>query len=215
MECATRSTRFLFGAPIALVLLLLPGCVPFVADQQSARLLPEGEVEVTPSFSYVSFSAEGETEHVQDHYGVRLGYGATDRVELRAMYERVSVEDTDEGVNLLGAGVKWALVPDQLAFYLPVGFATGGGIETGDSWTVVPTLLGTYRTGPTFEVTPSVKGIYPFTAEDPELFVGLHLGAGLSTDLDVWAIRPEVGIVVNPGDEGVTWGWAVGFTVRP
>lgn len=215
MECATPSARLLACAPVALALLLLSGCAPFIADQQSARLLPEGGVEVTPSFSYVSFSVEGETEHVQDHYGVRLGYGATDVLELRAMFEHVSVEGVDEGVNLLGAGVKWALVPNQLAFYLPLGFATGGDIDTGDSGTVVPTLLGTYRTGATFEVTPSVKGIYPFTAENPELFLGFHLGAGISTDLDVWAFRPEVGAVVNPGDEGVTWGWTVGFTVRP
>lgn len=123
-------------------------------------------------------------------------------MEVRVTYERISVEIADEGLNLFGAGVKWALVPDQLAFYLPLGFVTGADIETSNTWTVVPTLLATYRTGPTFEITPSVKGIYPFAAEDPELFLGFHVGAGLSTDLDVWAFRPEVGIVVNPGDEG-------------
>lgn len=58
---------------MALVVLVLSGCVPFVADQQSARLLAPGEVEVTPSFSSVSFSNEGESEHVQDQFGLRAG----------------------------------------------------------------------------------------------------------------------------------------------
>lgn len=216
MRCSRiRSRTVRYVAPVALVVVALSGCVPFVADQQSARLLPEGEIEVTPSFSSVSFSAQGETSHVQDQYGVRLGYGVSDKVELRAMYERVSVQNADEGLNLFGGGVKWSVVPDQVAFYVPIGFATGAGVETGDTWTVVPTLLGTYRAGSTFEITPSVKGILPFTASDPELFLGFHLGAGISTDLDLWAIRPEVGAVVNPGNEGVTWGWTIGLTIRP
>lgn len=206
-----------YAVPVALVLLVVSGCVPFLADQQSARLLPEGDVEITPSFSSVSFSAEGGTgtEHVQDQYGVRLGYGATDQVELRAMYERVRLVGGDGGLNVVGVGIKSALVPDLLAVYVPVGFVTGSGVETSKTWTVAPTLLATYREGRTFEIIPSMKGIFPFTAEDRQLFLGFHLGAGFSTDLDVWAFRPEVGTVVNLGDGGVTWGWTVGISVRP
>jgi hypothetical protein len=213
--CPPTHKRFAHAIPVALLLLVLPGCMPFLADQQSARLLPEGDVEVTPSFSSVSFSAQGETAHIQDQYGVRLGYGAADQVELRATYERIRFVGGDGGLNVIGAGIKTAIVPDVLAFYLPVGFVTGTDIQTRRTWTVAPTLLATYRAGQTFEITPSAKAIYPFAAQDPQLFLGFHLGAGISTDLDVWALRPEVGLVVNPGDEGVSWGWTLGISVRP
>jgi hypothetical protein len=76
-------------------------------------------------------------------------------------------------------------------------------------------LLGTLRASPAFELNPSVKAFYPFAVEDPELFLGFTLGAGISSDLDRWAIRPEIGAVINPGEGGTTWGWTLGFSFRP
>jgi hypothetical protein len=200
---------------VALTTMLAAGCVPYLADQQNARMLPAGAIEVTPSFSRVSFSVDGESEHVQDHIGIRAGYGLTDAAELRATVERVSLADINDGVTLVGAGVKFGLVPDRLAFYIPVGTLLGEDIESSKSWMVAPTLLATWRGSPNVELTPSLKAIYPFAADDPELFVGVHLGMGLSTDLDRWALRPEVGIVKNPGDDGTTWGFPLGFSIRP
>lgn len=216
MPYATRPTRT--SLPLLLLGALLSsvsGCIPFVPDQQTARLLPPGDGEITPSFSYVSFSVEGETEHIQDHFGLRGGYGLTEDFELRAAYERITFPESDEGVNVFGGGLKWSLSPDRMALFVPVGFITGSGVDTGESWTVAPTLLGTFRASPNVEVVPSAKAIYPFAWENPELFLGFHLGLGLSTDLDRWALRPELGAVFNPGDEGVSWGWTVGLTFRP
>lgn len=209
---ASRELQLLL---LTLLLGLLAACTPYLADQQSARLLAPGEAEVTPSFSYVSFSAEGQTEHVQDHLGVRIGYGASEGVELRGTYERVSIQDAEEGVNVFGVGAKFAVVPDQVAFYLPIGFVTGAGVTSSDTWTVAPTLMATARPEPNVEITPSLKAIYPFAAQNPELYLGFGLGAGISTDLEEWAFRPEVGLVVNPGESGVTWGWTLGFSIRP
>lgn len=218
-HCRFLRLRFRCLLAAAPILLLSGACVPFVADQQSARLLEPGHVEVTPSFSSVSFSAEGETEHVQNQFGLRFGYGASPNVEVRGLYERVRLDEDvrldDTDVNLLGAGVKVGLVRDQLALFLPVGVAFGGDVDSGETWTFVPTLLATWRAAPALEFNPSIKALYPFAIEDPELFLGFHLGAGISTDMDRWAFRPEVGAVINPGDEGTTWGWAVGFSFRP
>jgi hypothetical protein len=209
--------------PLQLVLsaaaaaLVLSGCVPFLADQQSARLVQPGRAEITPSFSYVSFSADGETEHVQNQFGLRLGYGLSQRTELRATYEHVSVVDVDDegGFNMLGVGAKFGLVPDRVALYLPVGFVFGGEVDSGDTWTAVPTVLATVVSSNTFELTPSLKAFIPLTGDDREVFLGFHLGAGISNDLSRWAVRPEVGLVRNPGEEGTTWGWALGLSFRP
>ncbi len=203
---------------VAVPILLTAGCLPYVDDQQSARTLPAGGIEVTPSFSYVSFTEEGEDEDIaQNHFGVHAGYGLSDAAELRAAVEYISVDNefNDLGVTMVGAGVKFGLVPEILALYIPILAVFGEDVETGETFTVAPTLLATWRGSPNFELTPSLKAIYPFAVDDPELLVGLHLGAAISSDLDRWALRPEVGVVRNPGEEGTIWGMTIGVSVRP
>lgn len=205
------------GAGVALVAgwATLGGCV-HVADQQSARLLDPGTYEVTPAFSSTTVSFGGESERLADQYGIRLGYGAGDGVELRAMYERIEEARGDAGLNVLGFGGKFALAEEAVALFVPVGFMFGEEVtEPGDTWTLAPTLLATWRAMPGFELTPSVKAIYPFTVENSEILIAFHLGAGLSNDLDRWAIRPEIGMTKNPGEEGTMWGWTIGFSYRP
>lgn len=206
--------------PFVVTILLLPGCFPFQADQQGARLLAPGKAEITPSYSHVSFSNEGETEHVQNQFGIRAGYGLSPKVELRGTIERASIvevddEDDDAGLKVIGIGAKFGLVPNRLSLYVPVGFMTGDNVDSGDTWTTVPTLLATLVESRTFELTPSLKAYLPLAGEDREAFWGIHLGAGISSDLSKWAVRPEIGVVKNPGDEGTVWGWTIGFSYRP
>jgi hypothetical protein len=217
MRSRTQIGPFRRFVAVALPALLAAGCVPYLADQQNARILPPGDVELTPSFSYVSFSADGENEHIQDQFGIRAGYGLSRTAELRATAERISLagESGSDAFTMVGVGVKFGFVPDRLALYIPVGVVLGENLETSETWTVAPTLLVSWRGSPNFELTPSLKAIYPFASEDPELFLGFHLGAGISTNLDRWALRPEVGIVKNPGDEGTTWGLTIGLSIRP
>jgi hypothetical protein len=204
--------RFIGVSPLAT---LLTGCLPFLADHQSARILPRGEMEFTPSFSHVSLSSDGDTEHIQDQFGARLGYGLSERVDVRATFEHISINQDAGSLNLVGVGAKFGLLPGLVAFYLPIGFVTGENVDESETWTVAPTLLATWRGGPQFEVTPSIKAIYPFAAEDPELFLGVHLGMGLSSNLERWAFRPEIGLVKNPGEDGTTWGFTLGISIRP
>ena len=91
----------------------------------------------------------------------------------------------------------------------------GGGVETSESWTAVPTLLVNAIATPTFELTPSVKLLVPFAGADPDVFVGFHLGAAISTDLGRWALRPEIGAVRDPGEDGTVWGGSLGVSFRP
>jgi hypothetical protein len=186
-----------------------------MADHQSAALLPARKAELTPSVSYVSFSSEGETEHVQTHFGLRAAYGISPRFELRGMFEHVAIEDSDEGTNVIALGPKISLVRDRVALYAPVVVVTGGGVESSETWTAVPTLLVNAVTSRTFELTPSLKAFVPLTGDDRDVFVGLHLGAGISNDLSRCALRPEVGMVRNPGEKGTAWGFSMGVAIRP
>ncbi|MBK8232864.1 MAG: hypothetical protein IPK72_20365 [Candidatus Eisenbacteria bacterium] len=50
---------------------------------------------------------------------------------------------------------------------------------------------------------------------DGSTMLARNLGAGLSNDLSRWAIRPEIGFLISPDDEGVYVSYGLGFTVNP
>lgn len=196
---------------------LFPGCAPVFSELQSAKLVGPGHLEVTPSFSSVSFSSEGESEHIQNHYGIQAGIGINRQMDLRLRYERVSVDlqdmDGDEsfGVNVLGFGPKFSLVKDMVAVYVPIGFAFGEDIEVSETWQIHPTLLITLPISKYFEFNPSAKVLIPLKGEQDTL-VAFNLGTAFSTNLEKWAIRPEIGFLYNPGESGHFMHFSIGFT---
>ncbi len=198
---------------------LFPGCAPVFSEMQSAKLVGPGHVEVTPSFSSVSISSEGESEHIQNHLGIQAGIGVTRIMDFRLRYERISVDmetfdpGTTEsfGVNVLGFGPKFSLVKDRVAIYVPVGFAFDEDIEVSSTWQIHPTLLLTLPISKYIEFNPSAKVLIPFQSEG-ETLVAFNLGIGVSTNLERWAIRPEIGFLYNPGESGHFMHFSLGFT---
>lgn len=198
---------------------LFPGCAPVFSEMQSAKLVGPGQVEVTPSFSSVSISSEGESEHIQNHLGIQAGLGVNRIMDFRLRYEHISVDmetvdpGTTEsfGVNILGFGPKFSLVKDWVAIYVPVGFAFGEDIEVSDTWQIHPTLLLTLPISKYIEFNPSAKVLIPFKSEQ-ETLVAFNLGIGVSTNLEKWAIRPEIGFLYNPGESGHFMHLSLGFT---
>jgi hypothetical protein len=76
---------------------------PVFSELQSARLAGPGNAEITPSYSRV----EGESEHVQDHFGIQAGVGIRKWLDFRIRYEYANVgpaEPDNFGVNLSGTG---------------------------------------------------------------------------------------------------------------
>jgi hypothetical protein len=207
-------TCFLF-----FVFIFLAGCAPVFSDLQSATLVGKGKYEVTPGFSTVSFSNEGETEHIQNHFGLQAAYGVHSNVDLRLRFERIDVDtESDEsmGANVLGFGPKIGLVQDKVALYLPIGFAFGEDIEeVSKTWEFHPTLLYTLFVGKNFELNPSAKALIPLNRENSDVLVAFNLGAGISSDLTKWVIRPEYGFLFNPGEDGHYSQFSIGFTVYP
>jgi hypothetical protein len=199
---------------VALVLgVIVSGCAPVFSDLQSAKLVGRGKVEVTPGFSSVSFSGPEDSGHVQNHVGVQVAAGVHDKIDLRVRYERVEVED-GPGVNVLGFGPKIQVVKDHVAVYVPVGLAFGGGIESGKSWAVHPTLLLTGQVHPSVELNGSAKYLVPLNEEGGDNLVAFNVGLGLGPAQGRWAIRPEFGMLFNPGEEGHFNQFSIGFSIR-
>src|SRR5262249_11892156 len=159
--------------------------------------------EVTPSYTYVS----SEGDHVQDEYGLQLATGLADRVDLRGRYDHVRVND--EGVNVVALGPKVSLLKDRIAVAVPVGFAFGSGLQSSKTWEVPPTLLLTAPVDPHVELNVSGKVLVPFSEGDTT--VAFNVGFGLGK-LDRWAIRPEFGMLFDPGQSGHFSQFSIGFT---
>ena len=127
----TVNATIIRSASTALSLILLTSACTF-SDLQSARLVGPGRFEVTPGYSSTSVSAEGESEKLQSHFGIRVATGLASWVDWRLRYEYISPVDSPEpglelsGLSFLGTGPKVRLVEDRLALYTPVGFAFGG-----------------------------------------------------------------------------------------
>jgi hypothetical protein len=207
--------RQLSQSCLLLAFLLLTGCAPVFSEVQGARLVGKGNIETTASFSSVDWSDDGESEHIQNHVGLQAAYGVSDRADLRFRFERIIVDTNGGdsfGVNVLGFGPKLELAKDRAALYLPVGFAFGEEIdEVSETLEFHPTLLFSIPGGKNFELNPSVKALVP--TNDRDLLVAVNLGAGLSTDLQRWVLRPEFGFLFNPGEEGHYRQFSLGLTV--
>lgn len=64
------------------------------------------------------------------------------------------------------------------------------------------------------ELNPSRKLLIPMTGNGRNMRAW-NMGAGLSKELTRWAIRPEIGFLISPGDEGIFVSYGLGFTVNP
>lgn len=195
------------------------GCAAPFSDLQNARIVPKGDVQVTPSFSATTFSDEGETKHVQNVYGMQAAFGVNEVAEVRVGFARVDWKNNG-GVNVIGLGPKVCLVHDHVAAYIPVGLSFEDGVKTSETWEAHPTVIFTTQPNRVVEINPSVKLLLPLSggandpvARDPR--VALNLGFGISNNVDVWALRPEIGVMFNPGDEGVFAAYSLGVSVCP
>lgn len=198
----------LCAASLLLALFFLAQCV---VPYESARMLPKGEIELKGSFTHVRFNAEGESEKADNGIGLTAGYGINEKINVKFRYESLN---NDGSINFISFGPKVALVQDRVAAALPIGMFFDEG-ET--EWFISPMFLFTIPNAKnTFEATLGVRGD-KFFEEDSDLLIGLNLGFGLSKDLSRWAIRPDFGVVFNPGEEGafLTFGVAANYNIAP
>jgi hypothetical protein len=205
--------------PVALVTLCLSlctlclGCAPVFSDLQDARVLGPGGVELTPSVSGVYYANEGESQHVQDNLTLQIGKGVGQGTDIRFQYTHVGFDLGDAGIHVVGLGPKHALIPDRLAFYLPIGCAFGGDIDTEKTWQIHPTLLTTLPASAYVDVNSSLKLLIPISSDsDPTL--ALNLGLGLHSRSSIVVVRPEAGCLWNPDGDGVYWAASLGISVR-
>jgi hypothetical protein len=197
----------------------LAACAPPFSELQGARLAGRGTVDVTPMYSLTHFAAEGGGGKAQDEFGLQAATGVSSRVDLVARYQRISpVGMSDEtmrapGVNMFAAGPKVSLVRDRVAVALPLGFAWGTDFGSSETWQARPTILGTVPLTPSLDLDVSGKALIWLSSDDDDtdnLLAGT-IGLGYRPSA-AWTVRPELGVLVNPGESGRFWNLSVGVT---
>lgn len=206
---------FYFTLVLQIVLVFLSGCAPAFSELQSARTVGKRNFDVTGAFSTVNFSEDSKSEHVQNHLGFQAAYGLTDGIDFRARYEYIWLDAEGENIsaNILGFGPKFSILQDRIAGYLPLGFAFGEDIEETNTWQFHPTLLVTLPVEDVLEINPSFKVLLPFE-EEMETLVAVNLGLGLRISKGL-ILRPEYGLLFNPGESGHYGQFSVGVTINP
>lgn len=217
IRLAGRSSAVRSGAALALAALALgaAGCVTPFAEMQGARLVGPGRSEFTAGYSYVKAGDQDSSEKAQDDIVLQGATGVSDRVDLRARYElvRTAGEYSDgEIVNVIAAGPKIGIAPGKLALYTPVGVGFGGGIESSETWSFQPTLLFTLPVSQGFEINPSAKAHIWLNSKGADNLLAFNLGFGIGSDVTQWALRPEVGVLVDPQDHGHAWHFSLGIS---
>lgn len=194
---------------------IFKSCVPVFSELQSARTVGKNRIEFTPSYSTVSFTSENNSAEVQKHVGIQTAYGFTPDFDFRIRYEYIWLSDNSSvksGINVLGMGPKYCFVKDIFSFYLPVGFAFGTDINQSKSWELHPTLLLSIPLAKNkFEFTFSPKYLITL-AEGNDDLLAVNFGAAFSDNLTKWAIRPEYGLLFNPGESGYYSHFSIGFS---
>ena len=205
---------------------------PVNNQYEKAASLKKGNIELSGSFSNYSGGGAGGFENTNRNFGGRFGYGVTDKFDLKFRYEILMPTDGFKGtdvfdeeeiksVNYFGVIPKFALVPQKLSLLVPIshyGFKEDiNGKETKAVLnSIAPQILYTTTSrNNTTDFSIGFKADCLFNDEGGAgVLLGTTLGAGFSSDLDKWAIRPEVGALFIAGGAFVSYGIGVQFMLR-
>jgi hypothetical protein len=200
---------------IAIISLVFGSCVsPINMTQDRAKTLGKNNLEAAGSYTQYSTKGDNSTSVSNNNYGARFGYGLSDNVDLKIRYERlVSASEYGGAGNYLSIFPKVNLVKEKLSLIVPVSSYFDTFIfDEGSRYSIAPEFLGTLTFGKTADITGMVKGDYFFSSgsNNDDFYVGFKIGFGISSDLDQWAIRPEVGHMFSVNEKGQIWSYGVG-----
>jgi hypothetical protein len=67
---------------------------------------------------------------------------------------------------------------------------------------------------PAVELNWAAKYLVPLSEEGGDNLLAFNLGLGLGPPQGRWTLRPEVGWLINPGEEGHYTQFSIGLSVR-
>jgi hypothetical protein len=217
----TRMKGWPRGPVLAAILMIgMPAClVPPFSSLQDARLVGKGRVELTPFYSSIGSSSDGESSHVQNDYGVQGFWGVAGWLDVGFRYEYLyhpdsgSEYDASDSAHTVAAGPKFSLIKNHFALCLPVGFAFGKGVFPSDTWEFMPTAVFTLPLAKVVDLNLSARTLIPLHKGSDTLYA-VNVGLGIRPGGGSLNFRPEAGVLFNPGEGGFNYHLSLGLSCR-
>jgi len=187
--------------------LLFNACVPVNSTFESARMLHKDQVEIKGSYSNYVYQDNGENNVSNNNFGAGLGYGINEKWNIKTRYEYIKLPGEAHPAHYIDLMPKYSFVATKLAAALPVGCYFGDEVEP--TYVISPKIIGTLPFDNKLEFTCAIKTDI-FLEKDSDIPIGINLGAGLSTNLNIWAIRPETGLMLNTSGNDRSFTFGVG-----
>ena len=202
---------------------------PVNNQYEKAATLKQGNIELSGSFTGYSAGGVGGTVSTNNNFGFRAGYGISDKVDLKFRYERLVPRDGfdsedifDEGnitgVNYFSIIPKFALIPEKLALLVPLSQYSfkeevDGKENNGTMNSIAPQLIYTLtNTKNKSDFSFGIKADCLLNNNGGGgVLLGTSIGAGFSSDLSKWAVRPEVGALFIGGAAYLSYGVGLQF----
>jgi hypothetical protein len=208
----------------ALFLISCATVAPVNTSYERAATLGKGGLELAGSYTHYSFSGDGESAATNNNFGGKVGYGISDKMDLKLRYEKlvpVGLDDSKFKANYISVIPKYSIVNKKFAFLLPLSRynfkeeSEAGETFKDHNYSIAPQFIGTFTNKSNqADLSFSLKGDLIIGSEGSnEFLMGFSGGAGISSNLDKWAIRPEVGYLFKPGESGGFWNMGVGLQV--
>ncbi|MBL7847247.1 MAG: hypothetical protein JNL40_07250 [Cyclobacteriaceae bacterium] len=197
---------------------LLGGCIaPVNLTYESARTLAKGQVDVQGNYGryYYADKYGGMTN---ENYGAKIGYGITDDYTLKFRYEHIATPNQQWFMDIFGTTYPVKLEMDY--------YEVENKIHFSDSWGAVGIPISYYSRLQVFSFDPRyyftfsnrkntleasiIPKVHLLFAKNIAFMPGLSIGFGISSNLDRWAFRPEVG-----WDGYASYGAALTFNLSP
>lgn len=193
--------------------------VPPFSSLDDARLAGKGRVELTPFYSAIGSSSDGESSHGQDDFGVQGFLGIARTVDLGVRYEYLHHSasdeyDVDASAHTLAFGPKFSVRKDRIALSLPVGFAFGEDIDTSGTWKFIPTVIWTLPAAKALDINLSAKALISLRKNAGDPGYAINLGLGIRPGGQAFVIRPEIGGLFYPGGSGFNYHLSLGMSYR-
>lgn len=200
---------------------------PVNNNYEKAGTLKKGTVEFLGNYTGYSYTSSYESGTANNNFGFRAGLGISDKFDLKIRYEKLipsntfDSEEFDESSNINYYSIvpKFAIVPEKLALLVPVSLYTvkeefEGYTNNSSFFSIAPQGIYTYtNTKKTVDLSFGLKSDLWFTGDGGFFIIETTAGAGFSSDLNKWAIRPELGAAFQGGAVYLSYGVGVQYLI--
>ncbi len=200
------------AALLALAASFFGGCVtPVNTTFENAWTLGRNNMEILGAYSRYIVTSKDRSEHINDNFGARVGYGLSKNMDLKFRYEYL-VADFEKGeynAHYLEFYPKFYILPKLLTGMVPVSIYIYDNGESS-TWVFSPRLLYSHAFNRNVEITLSNKMDF-YLDQGNHSSLGFNLGLSVGKDVrSSLTFRPEVGLLFDPQEAGEKY-WSFGM----